>query len=82
MTLKFVIAVFLVFTFLMVAQNRGWVNFKNKERPSMGNILGTFDELFSPSKHQAQILLEEKKEQRIEVSSSDENHIHIDLRNK
>jgi hypothetical protein len=66
----------------MFAQKRGWVNFKNKERPSMGNILGTFDELFSPSKHQAQILLEEKKEQRVEVSSSDDNHIHIDLRNR
>ena len=82
MTSKFIIAAFFIITFLMFAQNRGWVNFKNKERPSMGNILGTFDELFSPSKHQAQILLEEKRERRVDVRISDDNHIHIDLRNK
>ena len=67
---------------ILIAQRRGWINLTNKERPSMGNILGTFDELFSPARHNATIELKEQKERRFEVPNTDSNKIHIELNNK
>lgn len=44
----------------MVARRRG----KPRSRPSStGNLIGGFDEFFSPSRHEARVLLEEKKRQ-------------------
>ena len=79
---KYFVLFLAIVIFLSFAQKRGWVNFKNKERPPMGNILGSFDEIFSPSRHQSQQLLKEQKELKVEISSSDDTHIHIDLSKK
>ena len=69
-------------TFLAYAQNKKWINLANKNKPSTGSVLGIFDELFSPSKHQANIILQEQKEKRIDISNSDPNVIEIELPKK
>lgn len=68
--------------FLAYAQNKKWINLANKNKPSTGSVLGIFDELFSPSKHQANIILQEQKELRVDASSSDPNIIEIELPKK
>lgn len=68
--------------FLAYAQNKKWINLANKNKPSTGSVLGIFDELFSPSKHQANIILQEQKELRVDALSSDPNIIEIELPKK
>lgn len=68
--------------FLAYAQNKKWINLANKNKPSTGSVLGIFDELFSPSKHQANIILQEQKELRVDASSSNPNIIEIELPKK
>lgn len=78
-----VLLVVAIFTLtLIVLQKRGWINLFNKEKPSMGNVLGVFDEIFSPSKHQAIIELKDQKERKIETEISDPNKIHIELKSR
>lgn len=79
MNSKFLVVVLGIIVFLAFAQKRGWVNLTNKNRPTMGNPLGVFDEIFSPAKHQATIELKELKELKVEIPNTDTNTIHIDL---
>ncbi len=46
----------------------------------MGNVLGVFDEMFNPSRHQATIQMQEKKELKVEAGNTDLNKIHIELK--
>ena len=68
--------------FLAYAQNKKWINLANKNKSSTGSVLGIFDELFSPIKHQANIILQEQKELRVDASSSNPNIIEIELPKK
>jgi len=68
--------------FLAFAQNKKWINLANKNKPSTGSVLGIFDELFSPSRHQANVQIQEQKELKVEVSNSDPNVIHIEISEK
>lgn len=64
---------------LFYFQKRGWINLNNQNRPSMGNPLGVFDEIFNSTKHQSTLEIKEQKERKIDFKTDDQNHIHIDL---
>ncbi len=80
MSLKLIAPLFIIFIFLVIAQKRNWINLFNKNKPSMGNVLGVFDEMFNPSRHQATIQMQEKKELKVEAGNTDLNKIHIELK--
>ena len=82
MNLKLLVPLLVIFVFLAIAQKRNWINLFNKNKPSMGNVLGVFDEMFNPGRHQARIEMQEKKEIKVEVGNTDLNKIHIELKQK
>lgn len=82
MNLKLLVPLLVIFVFLAIAQKRNWINLFNKNKPSMGNVLGVFDEMFNPGRHQATIEMQEKKEIKVEVGNTDLNKIHIELKQK
>lgn len=44
---------------LVIAQRRGWVDFRNKARSSGSRgMVGIMDEVFAPTRHEAQLELE------------------------
>jgi hypothetical protein len=81
-SLKLIALLSIISIFLAIAQKRSWINLFNKNKPSMGSVMGVFDEMFNPSRHQAIIQLQEKKELKVEAGNTDLNTIHIELKQK
>lgn len=73
-----IVTIFLIFV-LSIAQRKNWIDLTNKDRPSMPGTLGIFDEIFSPSRHQAIVQIKEQRELRAEVFNEDSNVIRIEL---
>ena len=48
----------------------------------MGNVLGVFDEMFNPGRHQSTIEMQKTKERKVEIGNTDLNKIHIELKQK
>lgn len=61
-----------VLVFIGYAQKRGWIDLLSNKKPSGNQVLGVFDEVFAPARHEAQLIQQERKEAPMRFNDSDE----------